>query len=323
MSVEIKKLEDCPVKNPNLLVKVVEMGNIVEIQYMSKRNCKASIRMLEGGNQYLELSTGEIKDVVHHETRADQFKNLYRTFKSIRGIINSNTKNISNVRWITLTYAENMTDTKKLYFDFEKFNKRFQYFIKKLGYDKAEYIVVCEPQGRGAWHCHLLYIFNKTAPFIPNDALERLWGHGFTKIKKLDDSIDNLGAYLTAYLGDMEVFDMLSSGGHLHDSKCKVVEFEDEKTHEKLEKYYVKGARLPFYPANFNMYRCSRGIERPIESMEIQEIAEKKVSGGTLTYEKTVLLSDLETDFSSVINTRQYNMKSKKIQDSVVLEESI
>ena len=30
-----------------------------------------------------------------------------------------------------------------------------------------------------------------------------LWEQGFTKTTKLDD-IDNIGAYLTAYLGDME-----------------------------------------------------------------------------------------------------------------------
>lgn len=51
-----------------------------------------------------------------------------------------------------------------------------------------------EPQGRGAWHCHLLYIFDLVkAPYIANKTLSDLWGHGFVKISKLDN-VDNVGA---------------------------------------------------------------------------------------------------------------------------------
>ena len=311
MAVEIRRLENRPDIDLSCPVKVVEMGNIIEIQYMSRRNTKATIQMLKGGEQYIDLGTGEIKDVVHHNTRADQYKSLYRTFKTVRGIINANVTDVRNVKWITLTYAENMQDSKKLYKDFEKFNKRFQYYIKKLGYNKAEYIVMCEPQGRGAWHCHLLYIFDRVAPFIPNSEIERLWGQGFTKTKKLDD-VDNVGAYLTAYLGDMDVNDAFKNNSD-EIQRCldgsatiKSVEIGGDK------KYYIKGARLSLYPANFNMYRCSRGIKRPLEYMDYLESAEKKVSAGTLTYEKTVELIDLDNDFHTVINSRQYNMIRNK-----------
>ncbi|PBG07275.1 hypothetical protein BGU81_25390, partial [Clostridioides difficile] len=46
---------------------------------------------------------------------------------------------------------------------------------------------------------------------IPNSKMSELWKQGFTVTKKLDD-VDNVGAYLTAYLGDIsldEVQDML------------------------------------------------------------------------------------------------------------------
>ena len=311
MAVEIRRLENRPDIDLSCPVKVVEMGNIIEIQYMSRRNTKATIQMLKGGEQYIDLGTGEIKDVVHHNTRADQYKSLYRTFKTVRGIINANVTDVRNVKWITLTYKENMQDTKRLYEDFKKFNKRFQYYIKKLGYSGAEYIVMCEPQGRGAWHCHLLYIFDVAAPFIPNIELERLWGHGFTKTKKLDD-VDNVGAYLTAYLGDMEVQQALDDNADEFqrcvdgNATIKSIEIDGDK------KYYIKGARLSLYPANFNMYRCSRGIKRPVEYMDYLESAEKKVSAGTLTYEKTVEIIDLDNDFQTVINSRQYNMIRNK-----------
>lgn len=311
LSVEIRKLDVCPAKNPNLLVKFTEMGNIIEVQYMTRRNNKATIRMLEGGEEYIELSTGEVKPVIHHETRADQKKSLYRTFKTVRGLINANVVDVNNVRWITLTYAENMTDAKRLYIDFKQFNQRFQYYINKLGYDKAEYIVMCEPQGRGAWHCHLLYIFDVVAPFISNDIIFGLWKHGYTKIKKLDD-VDNVGAYLTAYLGDMEVLEAIDNQLVVCGQKSKIVDVDVDGKKEK--KYFIKGARLKLYPVNFNMYRCSRGIKRPEETFVTQKYAEQKVSAGTLTFEKTVALVDSGSGFESVINTKQYNMKRKKNQ---------
>lgn len=297
----IQKLEECPPKNGSLL-KVTEMGNVVEVQYMSKRNGKQTIQMLEGMKQYIELSTGEIKDVTKHDTRASQEKSLARTFKTARGVINANVTDVSKVRWITLTYSENMTDTVRLYKDFEKFNKRFQTYCKNNNYGKAEYIAMMEPQGRGAWHCHLLYIFDLLkAPYIANKTLSDLWGHGFVKISKLDN-VDNVGAYLTAYLGDMELTDVALTDAVGKELKCV------------NEKYYVKGARLKYYPAKFNMFRCSRGVKRPMETYMTQEDVEKKVSAATLTYEKTVKLEDIENDFETIINTRYYNLIREKNQ---------
>lgn len=303
MSIEISRLEECPPKNPNLPVKVTTMGNVIEVQYMTKRNSKATIRMLPGGNEYLELSTGEVKECIKHETRQDQVKSLYRTFKAVRGIINANVTDVEKVRWITLTYAENMTDTVRLKSDFNKFDKRFQYYCKKHGHGKAEYIVMMEPQGRGAWHCHLLYIFEDKAPYIPNSDLADLWKQGFVKIKKLDN-VDNVGAYLTAYLGDMDVEDSLKLGDLKNGlMTVKTVEIDGES------KYFIKGGRLKYYPANFNMYRISKGVKRPTEEMMCQEEAIKKVGSAKLTYEKTVILTDNENEFESIINTCQYNIK--------------
>lgn len=311
-STQFEKLDKIPVKNPNLLVKVTEMGNIIEVQYMSRRNTKQTIRMLEGGEQFVICSTGEIKDVEHHETRKSNKKGLYKTFANMRAIINTNVIDVAKVRWCTLTYAENMTDTKRLYTDFEKFNKRFQYYCKQQGYSKPEYIVMMEPQGRGAWHAHLLYIWqDMKAPFIPNDVFAKLWGHGFVRIKKLDN-VDNVGAYLTAYLGDMELSEVdLSRWQEMtRGTTVKQVEMLDENG-QKMSKPVLKGARLNLYPANFNMLRYSRGIKKPVEEMMSQEEANKKVSGATKTFESAVKLTDSDNAFDSVIIKEQYNTKRK------------
>lgn len=308
---EFEKMKQIPPKNPNLLVKVTEMGNIIETQYMSRRNGKQTIQMLKGGEEYVICATGEIRPVEHHETREENRKGLYKTFANARALINTNVTDVEKVRWCTLTYKENMRDTKKLYIDFQQFNQRFQYYCKTKGYSKPEYIVMIEPQGRGAWHAHLLYIWqDQKAPFIPNKEFNELWGHGFVRIKKLDN-VDNVGAYLTAYLGDMELgeikpeeFNVCGKG------KAKLVEIEDENG-KKVSKAIIKGARLGLYPANFNMIRYSRGIKKPEPEMMSQEEANKKVSAATKTFESAVRLIDVENDFETVIIREQYNRVRK------------
>ena len=306
--IEFKKLEEIPSKNPNLPVKVTTMGNVIEVQYMSRRNNKQTVQMLPGGEQFVICSTGEVKDIEHHKTRKDNKKGLYKTFANARGVINANVTDVSKVRWCTLTYAENMTDTKRLYSDFVKFNKRFQYYCASKGYSKPEYIVMMEPQGRGAWHAHLLYIWqDMKAPFIPNEEFRDLWGHGFVRIKKLDN-VDNVGAYLTAYLGDMELsevnaeeFEKVTRGATI-----KQVEVEEEDG-TKVTKAVLKGARLNLYPADFKMLRCSKGVKRPVEEMMYQDEVEKKVLGATKTFTSAVQLNDTENGFDCVIIKEQYN----------------
>ena len=119
--------------------------------------------------------------------------------------------------------------------------------------------------------------------------------------------MDNLGAYLTAYLGDMDIQDITDNDLSIHTGdKVKSVEYEEDG--EKKTKYYIKGGRLPLYPSNFNMYRCSRGVKRPIETMQPYEVAQKKVSAATKTFEKLVKVSDTDTNFETIISKPQYNL---------------
>lgn len=56
----------------------------------------------------------------------------------------------------------------------------------------------------GAWHLHIIYIFESKRPYIPKKDFEKLWGLGFVNIKSLK-GIDNLGMYLSAYLSSMQL----------------------------------------------------------------------------------------------------------------------
>jgi len=166
---------------PNAVVKVTKMNHIVEVQHMEKTNHRMNIRKLDK-DRYLDISTGEIKEFEHSENRAQSENSLRQTFKRLRYLINNNFIGSSNELHITLTYKSNMTDTKQLYTDFDKFIKRIKYSFK----DKSsiDYLTVVEPQGRGAWHCHVLMRFNDLdTVFIKNADLRAKWGLGFVKIK--------------------------------------------------------------------------------------------------------------------------------------------
>ena len=301
----INHLDTNPIIDPYANVKLTEMGNVVEVQFMSRYNHAQTIQMLKGGKQFMQLSTGEIKDCKKHDSRCQSYKNLSRTFKLIRDVINTNITDVENVLFVTLTYAENMTDTVKLYKDADKFRKRLEYQFKKSGYPHFVFISIAEPQGRGAWHLHELYIFDSKAPFIPNADIAKIWGHGFTKTKKVDD-IDNVGAYLTAYLTDLPLdecdeFDLFNA------SEIKTIDDIDEDGN-KIQKRVVKGARLKYYPSGFKILRHSKkGIKMPESKTVYKKDADLFTESMCLTYEKTLELKDEETDFSTVINTKYYN----------------
>ena len=274
-------------------VKLSKQGNITEVMYQSSVNKKCYVKKLNK-NQYIDLKTGEVKDFIHGTSRASDLNNVRASLRRLRELINTNVTNNNHCKWITLTYAENMTDQKRLYKDFEKFTKRLKYHIK----DTFEYIVAMEPQGRGAWHCHLILIFNNNAPYIANKQLAEIWGLGFVSVKAMKE-MDNLGAYLTAYLGDME------TNGIIQDRDI-IKTVEVEKNGKKESKAVVKGGRLPLYPQGFNIYRCSKGIKKPtiIEILEID--LKNHVKNCVLTFKKAIKIFDVDTQFEKIIFYRYY-----------------
>ena len=297
---KIEVIKDTSIRRDDL-VSVKQMNHIYEICYLSHRNNKTPIKLLDKDN-YILLSTGEIKECNHIKNRSENKLQVSQSLKRLRDYINTNVVNVKNCKWITLTYRENMTDPKRLYFDFKNFVKRFKY-----KYGHFEYIVACEPQGRGAWHCHCIIIFDYKAPFIPNSDVEALWGHGFTKTNKLDD-IDNIGAYLTAYLGDLELSSCNENNIEISDYEIKEV-YEIGNKKLKTPKKFVKGARLNLYPPKFNIYRVSRGIKKPIKEYYSYNVIKEKAGLKTPTYSKAIKLIDNKTDFKNTIIYEYYNTK--------------
>lgn len=311
---EIKQVQNIVV-NANDEVRLKEMGNITEIMYSEKRNHKIYIKKISD-KEYIDLRTGEVKECNKIENRSQNINSIRQSLSRLRDYINTNVYDPKKCKWITLTYKENMTDSKKLYKDFDKFNKRLKYHLNKNNIS-YEYIVCAEPQGRGAWHLHLLLIFKTKAPYIANDLLAEIWGNGFTSTKNLKN-VDNVGAYLTAYLGDLDLDEFKNLD--LNEKKnVKIIKGVKEVLVEGESKSIIKGGRLYMYPPKFNLYRCSRGIKKPIVSYVKEIIASKKVSEATLTFERTIELFDVRSMFKNIINYRYYNnMRSKKKQEKFI-----
>lgn len=276
-------------------VRVKSCGNITEIRYVFNSPHEIPIEKLNA-DYYLDKRTGEVKEIRHRTNRAEDKASVAQSLCKLRDIINANLEKPENALWVTLTYAENMTDTVQLYEDYRRFWGRFQYYMKKIGQESVEYIIAAEPQQRGAWHLHCLFMFPYKAPFISNDDMARIWGNGFTKTKSLR-GISNPGLYLTAYLGDMELTEAVKAGTF---SAQKLSESKDKS------KAVIKGARLRLYPAGFNLYRCSRGVKRPQIWKATEGEAQTLVEGAELTYEKTIAITNELGETLNVINYRNY-----------------
>ena len=56
------------------ITRISETGNVSELVMMKRKNCMATIQKLNK-ESYCILSTGEVKDYEHYETRADDSAN--------------------------------------------------------------------------------------------------------------------------------------------------------------------------------------------------------------------------------------------------------
>lgn len=293
---DIERLKEVEKIDEYKRVRLKEAGNILEVMCSDTRSRGGYIRKVSK-DSFIDCRTGELKEFNHIENRSQDLNNVAKSLSLGRDILNANITDVSKCRWLTLTYAENMTDPKRLLLDFQHFNRRCR---KKYGH--YEYITAAEPQGRGAWHLHVVLVFKDTAPYMENSIVADCWKQGFVTVKRLDD-VDNVGAYLTAYLGDMELSECEVNNKR---GNVKEVEFTDENG-KKQTKKYIKGARLHFYPSGFHIFRWSKGVKMPIVSEMPYREAKEKISGATLTFSKTISLCDEVNGYKNKLTYEYYN----------------
>lgn len=297
----INRISDVRPGHPNTPVTVKRCGNITEIRYAVHGPPEIAIEKLNT-DMYVDKRTGEVKEFRHRVNRAEDKASVAQSLRKLRDLINANLETSETALWVTLTYHENMTDPAQLYEDYRRFWQRFKYYLSKQGHPPAEYIIAAEPQGRGAWHLHCLFLFPDKVPFIPNADIAQIWGQGFTKTQSLK-GVGNPGLYLTAYLGDVELSESVSAG------QFKVGRLAETKDKSKA---VIKGARLKLYPPGFNLYRCSRGVKRPEVWQTTEQEAQAEVRGMSMTYERTISITDEGGMVRNIINYRTYTRLSVK-----------
>jgi hypothetical protein len=316
--------------DPEDYVIVTDMNEIVEVQYMAHRNISAPIKKLSK-EEFVDLQTGEIKQFQHLENRGQNVNSLRQTFKKLGYLVNNNFSGAKNELWVTLTYKENITDLAKVSKDFDKFIKRWKYFLQKYygkniakkykdeeiqKKSKMEFIKVLEPQGRGAWHIHLLVKFpNLNSIYIKNSQLADLWSHGFVDVKRIKQT-DNLGAYLCAYLADIPVHEPESEWTEQdHQYYTSILKKQGAtsvaSTKVDATKEVIKGGRLHMYPSGMNIFSKSKGIvypeRRPMKYKEVRESL--GFEDENLTLRKSVQIEMEEYDFENIIIIEQYNKR--------------
>lgn len=252
--IRIVKVDNVAI-DENTLVKVKRMGNQTQLSHRWKVSIEMPIERISD-TEYLVKKTGEIKEYKKSKTRDEQIGHLRTTFKKLRELINTNFIGQPNEKFITLTYAENMQDVERLQRDFQIWMKSV-----RRKYGKCDYINVVEPQERGAWHCHVLIKFYELENgYLDYDEFRKLWKYGYNKVKELND-IDNIGAYLSAYLTDIEMTDETfeQATQDMDAIEIRTVEFDDGQS-----KKFIKGGRLHYYPSAMKLYRRSKGIKDPV-----------------------------------------------------------
>ncbi|HRH23262.1 MAG TPA: hypothetical protein PK295_01370 [Candidatus Magasanikbacteria bacterium] len=181
-------------------LKVVVSGKQVEVYKYSKniwRDFERTLPSVLTTKNTYETSIPTPEEQVKQQQQKTQFS-ISRTRTEIRRLVNANPQ---LTKFLTLTFAENITDLKSANHVFNQFVKRISY-----RYQGFEYLAVPEFQKRGAVHYHLLC----NLPFVEPEKVARLWGQGFIKINRLNN-VNNIGAYVCKYLSK-DMFDERTFG---------------------------------------------------------------------------------------------------------------
>lgn len=219
--------------------KAVISGDIVEI-YEYEKPIFVGYEKLEKEKIQGRSSTASMEEKVLNRQRVQN-----RARRDLKRLINSNagrhydkeTGELYSPKFLTFTFADNVTDLDQANREWKKFRLRLEYRLKK----KIEYVVVVEFQKRGAVHYHAVF-FN--LPWTPAKLISQVWGQGFIKINRIEE-VDNIGAYVSKYMGKNVEDDKLIGEKSYFSSRglFKPVELTDkesvENTASELKEYQV------------------------------------------------------------------------------------
>lgn len=185
--------------------------------------------------------------------------------------------------FITLTYAEHITNVEEADKHFKAFIRKF----KKYTGQTVKYLAVREFTKKGRVHFHLVTDWKHPAEYVDNEEYiktlerevgEKVWGRGFVDIKPMNKAksnnkkynnkpVDNIGAYLTKYM---------------------TKELDDSR---------LQGHKI---------YLNSKGLEKPLEYTG--EEAEAIIQAYKLDIKKEVFTNSYESEYLGKITYKEYNL---------------
>lgn len=165
--------------------KIVVSGNVIEVyQYEESIYCDFKQSRFDCTNKKVPPD-----DLQEEDKESIKQRSLIRSKMRLRRLINANGSDLD--KFVTLTFARNITSV-------DGANREFKNFIKRLKYNldkELKYIAVIQFQERGSIHYHILF----NCDYIPHSKLEDIWGNGFVKINQIN-GVDNVGAYVVKYM---------------------------------------------------------------------------------------------------------------------------
>lgn len=245
--------------------KIIKSGNIIEIYEYSEGYLK--------GYENNDANTGRKIDYKSENYEEHRKQVLQRAKKNLRRLINANVGQYGEeftAKFLTLTFKDNVQDIEQANYEFKKFIQRLNYYCFGTKKANLKYTCVVEFQKRGAIHYHVI-IYNM--PYIKANDIGNVWGNGFIKINKIDD-VDNVGAYVSEYLGQAEK-------GQGHD-------IEDDRLQGKKS------------------YFSSKGLFKPVEITD-KKIVEQVATA--LLNIKPTYSATYENEHLGNIIYKQYNLK--------------
>lgn len=149
-----------------------------------------------------EKGKNNIPKPKENKLESRQLSNL-RSKRNLKRLINSNTgiyqkKNgeLFPPVFLTLTFAENITNVQQANKEYTNFLKRLNYRVWKAKKNKLKYAGVIQFQDRGAVHYHIVFFNLK---FIDKEDIAKIWSHGTIKVNEIKN-ISDLGSYVCRYM---------------------------------------------------------------------------------------------------------------------------
>ena len=248
--------------------KIVYSGDIVEVYEYDKGYLKGyELTDSEKGKN------GRLKGEKSNNYEEHRKQVLQRAKKNLRRLINANVGQYGKeftAKFLTLTFRDDVKDLDKANYEFKKFIQRLNYYCFGTKKANLKYTCVIEFQRRGAIHYHVI-IYNM--PYVKANDIANVWGNGFIKINKIDD-VDNVGAYVSEYLGQAE--------------KGQGKNIEDDRLQGKKS------------------YFSSRGLFKPIEVTD-EKMVEQVAAA--LPKEYITYSATFENEHLGNITYKQYNLK--------------